>query len=88
MPPTEDVTVTPTPTIVPENLPPIPEETIVVPEEKKEVCKVCHQEFDPQFFGVCIFIWIGGALVLLILISIIVKLIRKKQDEQTDILFR
>ena len=86
--PTEDVTVTPTPTIVPENLPTIPEETIVVPEEKKEVCKVCHQEFDPQFFGVCIFIWIGGALVLLILISIIVKLIRKKQDEQTDILFR
>ena len=86
--PTEDVTVTPTPTIVPENLPTIPEETIVVPEEKKEVCKVCHQEFDPQFFGVCIFIWLGGALVLLILISIIVKLIRKKQDEQTDILFR
>ena len=86
--PTEDVTVTPTPTIAPENLPTIPEETIVVPEEKKEVCKVCHQEFDPQFFGVCIFIWIGGAGVLLILFSLIVKIIRKKQDEATDILFR
>lgn len=86
--PTEDVTVTPTPTIVPENLPTIPEETIVVPEEKKEVCKVCHQEFDPQFFGVCIFIWLGGALGVIIIISIIVKIVRKKQDEQTDILFR
>ena len=86
--PTEDVTVTPTPTIVPENLPTIPEETIVVPEEKKEVCKVCHQDFDPQFFGVCIFIWLGGALGVIIIISIIVKIVRKKQDEQTDILFR
>ena len=86
--PTGEVTPTPTPTIVPQNQPTIPEETIVIPEEKKEVCKICHQDFDPQFFGVCIFIWIGGAVVVLLLISLIVKLIRKKQDEATDILFR
>ena len=86
--PTEEVTPTivpPTPTVY---NPELPEETIVVEEKKKEICKVCHLEIDPQPLGYCMFYWIGGAVALLIIIAIIVKIIRKKQDEATDILFR
>ena len=43
---------------------------------------------DPQFFGVCMFIWGGGIILLIIIISIIVRIVRRKQDEKTDILFR
>ena len=66
---------------------PIPTET-VADDKEKEVCPVCHLDIDPQFFGFCMFYWIGGAVVLLIIIVIIVKAIQRKRDEETDILFR
>lgn len=64
----------------------IPTETIT--KEEKKACPVCHLDFDPQPLGFCMFYWIGAAVVVLIIIIIIVRHVRKKRDEETDILFR
>ncbi|MCR5466217.1 MAG: hypothetical protein K6F11_05185 [Lachnospiraceae bacterium] len=86
--PDEGLTPTPTPTKAADIQPTI--EAVHEPETKqeKDVCKLCHMEFDPQFFGVCIFIWLAAVVVVIIIITIIVKIVQKKQDEKTDILFR
>ena len=87
--PTPEITATPeptpTPTLAPVN---IPTPVVTQDEEDKEVCPICHNAHDPQIFGVCMYIWGGGFILLIILISIIVKIVRRKQDEKTDILFR
>lgn len=77
---------TPTPTLEPLNIP----TPVVNPqtEDDEDVCPICHNAHDPQIFGVCMYIWGGGFILLIILISIIVKIVRRKQDEKTDILFR
>lgn len=88
--PTPEITVTPEPTPTP-TLPPMNIPTPVInpnEEEEKDVCPICHMDKDPQFFGVCMFIWGGGIILLIIIISIIVRIVRRKQDEKTDILFR
>ena len=82
----EQPTVTPTPT--PANQPTIEAEHIGEAAKEKKVCPVCGLEIDPQPLGFCMFFWIGGVIVLIIIISIIARIIRRKQDEKTDILFR
>ena len=79
---------TPTPTKDAAKQPTI--EAVHEPETKqeKDVCPLCHMEFDPCFFGICIFIWLAIVIGVFIIITIIVKIIQKKQDEKTDILFR
>lgn len=83
--PTEQVTPEPTATQAPtETIP----ETVSNETNDDKVCPLCHLDIDPQFMGYCMFIWLGGVVVLLIIIAIIVKIVQKKRDEKTDILFR
>lgn len=86
--PEQGLTPTPAPTKDPGTQPTIEAEHTPETKQAKEVCKLCHMDFDPCFFGVCIFIWLAAVIGVIIVITIIVKIVQKKQDEKTDILFR